>query len=106
MVYVLLLFLACYTPFLTAMVVRLLFGYSSSVKIAYEWGATVVYLNSSLNPLLYWFRMQEIRLATYNALRKVRGNESKISSKVYKFSINNEGVRSQNGMDFSQATQT
>ena len=112
MVYVLLLFLACYTPFLTAMVVRLLVGYSSSVKIAYEWGATVVYLNSSLNPLLYWFRMQEIRLATYNALRKVRGNESKISSKVYKFSMNNEGfyserVRSQNGMmDFSQATQT
>ena len=81
MIYVLLLFLACYTPFLTAMVVRLLVGYSSSVKIAYEWGATVVYLNSSLNPLLYWFRMQEIRLATYNALRKVRGNESKISSK-------------------------
>ena len=111
MVYVLVLFLACYTPFLTAMAVRLLVGYSSSVKMAYEWGATVVYLNSTLIPLLYWFRMQEIRLATYNAIRKLQGNESKIASKVFKFSMNNEGfykesARSRNEMDFSQATQT
>ena len=111
MVYVLVLFLVCYTPFLTAMAVRVLVGYSPSVKVAYEWGATVVYLNSTLNPLLYWFRMQEIRLAAYNAIRKLQGNESKIASKVYKFSLNNEGfynesIPTKRGMDFSQGTQT
>ena len=111
MVYVLVLFLVCYTPFLTAMAVRVLVGYSPSVKIAYEWGATVVYLNSSLNPLLYWFRMQEIRLAAYSAIRKLQGDESMIASKVYKFSLNNDGfcnetVPSKNRTDFSQGTQT
>ena len=93
MVYVLIMFLTCYTPFLTAMAVRLTVGYNSAIKMAYEWGATVVYLNSSLNPLLYWVRMQEIRLATYNVLRKIRGvgRESRIESKVYRVSILNEG---------------
>jgi len=93
MVYVLLMFLVCYTPFLTAMAFRIMVGYNSSIKLAYEWGATVVYLNSSLNPLLYWIRMQEIRVATYNALRKTRGikHESRIESKVYRISIFNEG---------------
>ncbi|KAJ7356108.1 hypothetical protein OS493_026487 [Desmophyllum pertusum] len=94
MVYILVMFLVCYTPFLTAMAIRLVSGYSSAVKLAYEWGATVVYLNSSLNPLLYWFRMQEIRLAAYNTIRKMRGiNESRIvESKVCKFSAYNEGI--------------
>ncbi|XP_078353582.1 melanocyte-stimulating hormone receptor-like [Oculina patagonica] len=111
MVYVLAMFLACYTPFLTAMAMRLFVGYNSTVKLAYEWGATVVYLNSSLNPLLYWFRMQEIRLATYNTIRKLRGKDSIVDSKVYNFSVYKEGmynesVLSKNGViDISQATQ-
>lgn len=93
MLYVLIMFLTCYTPFLTAMAVRLTVGYNSAIKMAYEWGATMVYLNSSLNPLLYWVRMQEIRLATYNVLRKIRGvgHDSGIESKVYRVSILNEG---------------
>lgn len=112
MVYVLAMFLACYTPFLTAMALRLFVGYNSTVKLAYEWGATVVYFNSTLNPLLYWFRMQEIRLATYNTIRKLRGKDSIVDSKVYKFSvykegIYNESVLSKNGViDISKATQS
>lgn len=111
MVYVLAMFLVCYAPFLTAMALRLLVGYNSTVKLAYEWGATIVYLNSSLNPLLYWLRMQEIRLATYNTIRKLRGRDSVIESKVYTFSvykegIYNESVLSKNGIiDAPQATQ-
>lgn len=106
MVYVLVMFLVCYTPFLTAMAIRLMAGYSSSVKIAYEWGATIVYLNSSLNPLLYWFRMQEIRLATYNTIRKMFGNESRFESKV--FSLSNHNIYNDNvskfRIDISQAS--
>ncbi|XP_068727266.1 histamine H2 receptor-like [Montipora capricornis] len=95
MVYVLMMFLACYTPFLTAMVFRLILGYNSLNKMAYEWTATVVYLNSSLNPLLYWFRMQEIRVATYNALRKLRGKEteSRIDSKIHRINVLNDGFQ-------------
>lgn len=94
MLYVLAMFLVCYIPFLTAMAVRVMVGYNSLIKMAYEWGATVVYLNSSLNPLLYWIRMQEIRAAAYNVLRKLRGSESesKIESKVYRISRFNEGI--------------
>lgn len=94
MLYVLAMFLICYIPFLTAMAVRIMVGYNSLIKMAYEWGATVVYLNSSLNPLLYWIRMQEIRAAAYNLLRKLWGSESesKIESKVYRISALNEGI--------------
>ncbi|XP_022781499.1 melanocyte-stimulating hormone receptor-like [Stylophora pistillata] len=106
MVYLLAMFLVCYTPFLMAMAVRLLVGYSSGVKMAYEWGATIVYLNSSLNPLVYWLRMQDIRLATYNAIRKILGNESRFESKVLQFSnwnIFNDNNVSKSRFDISQA---
>ena len=94
MLYVLAMFLVCYIPFLTVMAVRIMVGYNSLIKMAYEWGATVVYLNSTLNPLLYWIRMQDIRAAAYNLLRKLRGSESesKIESKVYRISALNEGI--------------
>lgn len=95
MVYILFMFLACYTPFLTAMTVRLVTGYNSSIKMGYEWGATVVYLNSTLNPLLLWVRMQEIRIAAYNALRNFRDIEQKsgrIESKIYRVSLFNDGL--------------
>lgn len=106
MVYLLVMFLVCYTPFLTAMAIRLLAGYSPGVKMAYEWGATIVYLNSSLNPVVYWFRMQEIRLATYNTIRKILGNESRFESRVFQFSnanIFNDNV-SKFRFDNSQAS--
>lgn len=106
MVYLLVMFLVCYTPFLTAMAVRFLAGYSPGVKMAYEWGATIVYLNSSLNPVVYWFRMQEIRLATYNTIRKILGNESRFESRVFQFSnanIFNDNV-SKFRFDNSQAS--
>lgn len=93
MVYVLLIFLACYTPLLTSMVIRLTLGYTPSIKMAYEWSATITYLNSSLNPVVYWVRMQEIRVATVNTMRKIRGleNESRIGSKIFRISVLNEG---------------
>ena len=93
-VYVLMMFLACYAPFLTSMVVRLVVGYNSTVKMAYEWGATVVYLNSTLNPLLYCIRMHEIRLAIYNALRKVWAQYDPMANRVFQISYRNESFES------------
>lgn len=92
-VYVLFIFLACYTPLLTSMVIRLSLDYNLSIKMAYEWSATIVYLNSSLNPVIYWVRMQEIRVATFNVMRKIRGleNESRRGSQIFRISNLNEG---------------
>lgn len=71
MVYVLLLFFVCYILFLIVMVVCFLIGYSFSVKMVYEWGVMIVYLNLMLNLLFYWFRMEEICLVIYNVIRKL-----------------------------------
>ncbi|XP_032236680.2 melanocyte-stimulating hormone receptor [Nematostella vectensis] len=57
------LLLFCYVPFFCAMVTRVIVGYTTPVKIAYECGATFVYLNSTLNPALYWRRIPDIRRA-------------------------------------------
>ena len=92
-VYVLFIFLACYTPLLTSMVIRLSLAYNTLIKMAYEWSATIAYLNSSLNPVIYWVRMREIRVATFNVMRKIRGleNESRIGSQIFRISNLNEG---------------
>lgn len=74
MVYVLVLFLLCYLPFVGCMISRVVQGYTSDIKIAYEIGATVVYVNSSLNPLLYCLRIAEIRKAALKMIRRQREN--------------------------------
>ena len=70
--YILALFVGSNTPILVAMVIRVFTGYSASVKLAYELGATVVYASSSLNPILYCWRLRDIRQAVLNTLRKLR----------------------------------
>jgi hypothetical protein len=59
--YVLVLLLLCYIPFFCSMVTRVIVGYKPAVKIAYESGATIVYLNSTLNPVLFCYRVPDIR---------------------------------------------
>lgn len=57
MVYLLVMFFVCYILFLMVMVVCFLVGYSFGVKMVYEWGVIIVYLNLLLNLVVYWFRM-------------------------------------------------
>ncbi|XP_078368352.1 uncharacterized protein LOC144652215 [Oculina patagonica] len=45
-------------------------GYTLTVKIAYDYVATAVYINSFLNPLVYCWRIKEIRRAIKNTLRR------------------------------------
>ena len=70
--YILILFLACYLPFLVAMLCRIITGYTASIKVAYEICATVVYVNSTLNPVLYCLRITEVRAAALRKLRRWR----------------------------------
>ncbi|XP_078368329.1 melanocyte-stimulating hormone receptor-like [Oculina patagonica] len=64
------LFLIFYVPFLLTMIVEAFTGYTLKVKIAYDYVTTVVFINSCLNPLVYCWRIGEIRRAFKNALRR------------------------------------
>ncbi|XP_078364298.1 histamine H2 receptor-like [Oculina patagonica] len=64
------LFLIFYFPFCVTVFVETLTGYTLSLKIAYDYVTTVVYVNSFLNPLVYCWRIGEIRRAVKNVLRK------------------------------------
>lgn len=71
MAYVVILFICSNIPFLTAMVVRVVIGYNSNVKLAYEIGCTVMYINSTLNPILYLVRMKDVRRAAFTLIGRV-----------------------------------
>lgn len=68
MLYIIVLFLACYIPFITTLVVRMLEGGSLWLNIIYNFTASIVYINSSLNPFVYCFRSKEIRMAIFKLL--------------------------------------
>ncbi|KAJ7374608.1 hypothetical protein OS493_004946 [Desmophyllum pertusum] len=63
------LFLIVYLPFCATMLVNSFIGYTKRVKIAYDYAATVVFINSFLNPLVYCWRIREIRRAVKSTLR-------------------------------------
>ncbi|XP_078368357.1 trace amine-associated receptor 7d-like [Oculina patagonica] len=68
--YVFGLLLIFYVPFFVAMFVETLTGYTLKVKVAYDYATTVVFINSFLNPLVYCYRIEAIRRAVKNKLRK------------------------------------
>jgi len=64
------LFLIFYLPICVTMFMEVSIGYTRTVKIAYNCAATAVFINSFLNPLVYCWRIREIRRAVKNVLRK------------------------------------
>lgn len=66
--YIMALFLACYIPFLSMLVVRMRQSGSLRLHIAYNFAAAVVYINSSVNPFIYCFRIKDIRVAVFKLL--------------------------------------
>ena len=64
------LFVIFYLPLCATMVVETLTGYTLRVKIAYDYAATAVFINSFLNPIVYCFRIGEIRRAVKNLLKR------------------------------------
>ena len=55
------LLIACYIPFLLALFAVLIFGLKNSTRFAVGFSAIAVYLNSSLNPVLYCWRIKDLR---------------------------------------------
>ena len=63
--------IACYTPFIVGVVViklNNLTGFSS--EMFWTFSGTLVYLNSSLNPFLYCWKLREVRQAANAAIRR------------------------------------
>ncbi|XP_078348580.1 adenosine receptor A2a-like [Oculina patagonica] len=76
--YVYLVFLVCYLPFFISLPAIKILGPSSALKRFYFFSLTLVFLNSSLNPVIYCWKMRHIRHAIMDILR----NMSWLSNRV------------------------
>ena len=67
--YVYLVFLICYLPFTCYWIIRRSAGPSTMLSQFGHYGSTLMYLNSSLNPLIYSWKMRHVRHAIMEILR-------------------------------------
>ncbi|XP_078372608.1 adenosine receptor A3-like [Oculina patagonica] len=63
---------ACYLPSSVVMVLTAVRGFTSSVLLAQGWAFALVYLNSSLNPVLFCWKIKEVRRAVKEIMRQFR----------------------------------
>ena len=64
----------CYCPYLVVSIVHF-FGKAGELKLEFSLSSTMVFLNSALNPLLYCWRIREIRLVVLRTFRKLVSRE-------------------------------
>ena len=69
--YVYLVFLVCYLPQVCNYVVTTVHGSNTSIKSFTRFTFTMVFLNSSLNPMIYCWKMRHIRHTLINMLREM-----------------------------------
>ena len=69
--YVYIMFLICYLPFTICMAVIQIYGLNIALKKLLLYSLTLMYLNSSLNPIIYCWKMRHIRHAIIDILRKM-----------------------------------
>ena len=62
---------ACYLPYNLVLVLTSYTGVSSSLCYAGIYTGTLVFLNSSLNPILYCWKVEEVRQAVKNTVRQM-----------------------------------
>ena len=77
--YVYLVFLLCYLPFLISLVAKKMNGASIVLKGFSLGSFTLAFLNSSLNPVIYCWKMRRIRYAVINILRNISWYRSRAS---------------------------
>lgn len=71
MVYILGIFIVCYVPILIVNIAMIIRGYTKREKIAYIYTTTILLVNSTLNPIIYCWRMSDIRRAVKSTINKV-----------------------------------
>ena len=62
---------ACYLPESVVVALMANIGLSSPIFVAYQYAATLAFLNSSLNPILYCWKIDEVRQAVKDTIRQV-----------------------------------
>ena len=72
MLFVYVAFVLCYCPFFGFSIVFIAIGRTTAVNVASNVTLTIVFMNSSLNPVLYYWRIPEVR----RAVRKFVGIQS------------------------------
>ena len=70
-VYIVTLVVLFYVPFICYLVAYMILGFIGPVKLAYICLETLSYVNSSVNPFIYSYRLRSIRQAIYKTARKV-----------------------------------
>ena len=61
----------CYLPYVILVTLVIHTGPSSSVSLAWIYSSTTIYLNSSLNRILYFWKIDEVRQAVKETIRQV-----------------------------------
>ena len=69
--YVYLVFLVCYLPIFICFTAIAIYGQSVALNRFLPFSCTLVFLNSSLNPVIYCWKMKHIRHAIMNILRNM-----------------------------------
>ena len=77
--YVYLLFLICYLPFLICLVANEINGPSVPLKSWFIFSLTLIFLSSSLNPVIYCWKMRHIRHAIMAILRNTPWLRNRVS---------------------------
>ena len=75
--YVYLLLLICYLPFFICKAVIRIYGSSIALKQFLLYSSTLIFFNSSLNPVIYFWKMRHVRHAIVNLLRKISRNSKR-----------------------------
>ena len=61
---------ACYAPYVITSLIMLLNEYSEVLNISYLFTVTLLYLNSSLNPILYCWKIRDVRQQVKSTIRQ------------------------------------
>ena len=61
----------CVVPYVISLIFLFHAGPSSSVSVSISYSITLIYLNSSLNPILYCWKIDEVRQAVKDTIRQV-----------------------------------
>jgi len=69
--YVYLVFLLCYLPKICSFAVVVVSDFSPGVKVLVSFSTTLLFLNSSLNPVIYCWKMRHIRRAVLDIVRNI-----------------------------------
>ena len=84
-------FLVSFLPYLTHKLAVTIAGWCTSTSVLFSVGLTMVYLNSSLNPLIYCWRIAEVKQIVLQVLCHCRG--SSVSLNKVKYSSNRKQVQ-------------